>query len=86
MTEPVPETLCMVLTVRQRSRDSCLLLAAAHINTSQVQSAMLLPIQHCCRLHLPAAFYITVIHSPSFRSVVDDGQKGAMHKGLECGF
>lgn len=26
---------------------------------------MLLPSQHCCRLHLPDAFYITIIHGPS---------------------
>jgi len=63
-----------------------LLLIAAHINTSQVHSEMLLPTQHCCRLHLPAAFCITIIHSPSFCSVVNDGQKLTTREGLECGF
>lgn len=77
--------LNMMLIIWQRSRDSCLLLIAAHINTSQAQSEMLLPTQHCCRLHLPAAFYITIIH-PSFCSVANDGQKRTMHEGLECGF
>lgn len=78
--------LNMMLIIWQRGRDFCLLLIAAPINTSQVQSEMLLPTQHCWRLHLPAAFYITIIHSPSFHSVVNDGQKRTMHKGLECGF
>lgn len=64
----------------------CLLLIAAHINTSQIQSEMLLPTQHFCRLHLPAAFYITIIHSRLFHLAMNDGQIWTMHEGSECEF
>lgn len=87
MTDPNLETLYWAWCLSYgKGAETCLLLIAAHTGTSQVQSEMLLPTQHCCRLHLPAAFYIIIIHSPSFLSVVNDGQQRTMHKGLECGF